>query len=125
MSGHNSEKVILQGAAQTLLATASNTVISNVFKLSDLDRRAVVVDILPGTTITGTTTAKLQTSQDGSNWVDSKTVALSGTTMATIKLLDTDSSDWTFLPLRPLGRVVVTTSTSTGSVSQIFVSQCE
>ncbi len=125
MSGHNSEKVIRQGAAQTLVASATNTVLSDVFKISDLDRRALVIDILPGTSISGTATAKLQTSQDGANWVDSKTGALSGTTMLSIKLLDTDSGDWAYLPLRPLGRVVVTTSGAAGSVSQIFVSQCE
>lgn len=125
MSGHNSEKVILQGATQTLVGTATKTVVSNVFKISDLDRRAMVVDVLPGSSISGTATAILQHSQDGTNWVDAKTGSLAGTAMTSIKLLDTDSSDQQYLPLRPLGRVVVTTSGAAGSISQIYVTQCE
>lgn len=126
MAGHNSLKVVLQDTAQTLVGTASNTVVSSVFKISDLDRRACVFDIIPGTSISGTATAKLQTSQDGVHWVDSKTAALAGTAVSTIKLLDTDvTNDAAFLPLRPLGRVVVTTSSAAGSISQIYFSTCE
>lgn len=59
--------------------------------------------------VTGTVTAKLQT---GFNdvWVDSKTVDISATGLAVIKLLATDSGDAAFLPLRSMCRIVVTTA---------------
>lgn len=123
-SGYNSNNVILFDTAQTLAASASGTVLSKTFKISDGDALDFVADVLPSS-VTGTATVKLQTSQDGTNWVTSKTVALSGSTLATIKLLDTDSGDWTYLPLRPIGRFIVDTTTATGSVTSIFITRRE
>ncbi len=57
-------------------------------------------------------TVYLQTRLAGaSSWVDAKSVAITNTSEVNIKLLSTDSGDWTYLPLGTQGRLAITTGT--------------
>jgi hypothetical protein len=73
-----------------------------------------------GVTVSTAITAKLQTAI-GSDWVDNKTASVAGNGAVYIKLLATDSSDWTYMPLLNRGRIVLTT----GSGDAATVVSCE
>ena len=121
--GHNSSN-ILRSSGGTLSASASAEVLSLEFKVSEADSRALTIDFVCDS-VGGTVTAKLQTSHDGTNWVDAKTATLTGTGVVTLKLLDTVSGDQTHLPLRPRARIVYDATTGSGSVSAIWRSRKE
>lgn len=67
-------------------------------------------------TAVGTITAKLQTAI-GSDWQDSKTVAITGSGVVYIKLQTSVTADQPYLPLLNKGRVVVSTTNAGDSVS--------
>jgi hypothetical protein len=70
-----------------------------------------------GVTVVGSITAKLQTAI-GTDWVDSKTVAITGNGSFYIKLLAEAAGDQSFLPLLNRGRLVITT-TNAGDMATI------
>ena len=86
-------------------ASETNTVISEIFSI--MDPLTILIDIVcTSVTVTNGITAKLQVSSGNDEWEDSKTVSITGNDTFTIDTNITD--DAANLPLRPLGRVVVT-----------------
>lgn len=111
MSAHSAKSVLLNNASQAVTASQTNSVLSEVFSLSEADARQLVVDFnVSAITVVAAVTAKLQDSQDGTNWFDKKTLALTATGWKTIKITDADATnDAQWLPLRHQARLVVTT----------------
>jgi hypothetical protein len=85
--------------------------VSKVFWLSESDAKNLVIDFdVDAITVAAAVTAKLQDSQDGSNWFTKKTLALTTTGWKTIKITDADATnDAQHLPLRHQARLVVST----------------
>lgn len=110
MAGYTYKSVLLDGTAQAVAESATDQVISEVFRITAADSLNIVFDI-KASAVTGTVTLKLQDSVDGQNWYDKKTVDVSATTKTTLKLTQVDSTnDAAHLPLRCLGRLVATTA---------------
>lgn len=76
----------------------------------------VVKITVSAATVVGSITAKLQTAI-GSDWQDSKTVALTAAGVYYIKLQTSVTADQPYLPLLNKGRVVVSTTNAGDSVS--------
>lgn len=77
-----------------------------------------------GVTVAGSITAKLQTAI-GSDWVDSKTVAITADGSVYLKLNIQVAADQTFLPLLNKGRIVLTTTNAgdAATVSSVKILQ--
>lgn len=103
-------------------ASLTDSPISEAFPINqNAACRAFVVKIkVSGVTVGGGITAKLQTGIDG-EFVDSKTVSISGNGNFYIKLLAAAAGDQTYFPLLNTGRVVITT----GAGSAITVSKVQ
>lgn len=101
------------GQAQSIGASKTSVRVTRDYSVSpDGAIRHVVVIKASGVTSTTGITAKLQTSVDGSTWVDSSgTTAITTNGLAYIKLAIEKSGDQTHLPLLPVARVVVSTGT--------------
>lgn len=122
--GYSFKNELIRGSSVTIGASATNTVVSNVFRITASDSLYFLAK-LKSTTTTSTTgiTAKLQESYDGSTWEDvgnraQVTITTNGTWE--ISLIATDSSDAAQLPLWPLGRLVV----STGADDAVTITEC-
>lgn len=91
-------------------ASQTDLPVTKEFPVSAGGARMLALEIRTGTT-TGTVSAKLQKAF-GTNWVDTKSVTLTAGAGGYfyIRFLDTDSADWTYLPLYDKCRVVVTTA---------------
>ena len=109
-------------------ASETDTVISNLISLSDEDSTAFNVDITTSGTYV-TVVAKLQDrASNSADWVDNKTVTITGAGTDTISLLPdngTDTSgDRAFLPLRPQVQVVISTGAGAAvTVTDVRVSR--
>lgn len=116
MSNHSARGVLLDNASQTVGASQTNAVLSEVFYLTAADSQNLVVDFnVTAVAVTTGVTAKLQDSQDGTNWFDKKTLAVANgsTGWKTIKIAATDATnDAQWLPLRHQCRLVVTSGVS-------------
>jgi len=122
MSNLISKNVIVDG---TIGASETDTVISSVFEISGLDSTDIVIDLIYDDAVAFTAiTAKLQSSPDQVNWIDSKTVSITAatatTTLKSIELLVARAADQEFLPLRKFCRVVITSGTG----DSVLVDKC-
>ncbi len=120
-SGFTSKQVAIEGAVG---ASVTDQPISENFAIRGSFLTAFLIDIEVGSvTVAAGITAKLQVRQSGNqDWIDSKTVDIDGDGTFTISLLDTVTADQEFLPLRPVGRVVVTTGAGDAvTVNKIYV----
>lgn len=123
-------------AGNSVSLTGANSVISGVVTSSPVSREWPVTGtgsryhavkiVAASVTVAGSITAKLQTAI-GDDWVDSKTVVISGNGNFYIKLLAEASGDQTFLPLLNKCRVVVTTTNAgdAATISAIYKLQDE
>lgn len=103
------------GIVQTSGAVLANNPISKEYPVTAEGAKYCAIKItVSGVTVVGAITAKLQ-SAIGSDWVDSKTVAITATGSFYIKLLSEAAGDQTYLPLLNKARVVVS-STNAGDV---------
>lgn len=128
-NGYTSKNEQLRGASVVIGASATDTVVSNVFRLSQMDSLNFLC-IVKAASVTSTTgiTAKLQHSHDGgTTWADvgnraQATIAANGN--ATISIVATDSSDAAQLPLWTLGRVVVSTGADDAvTITEVWVAK--
>lgn len=124
-SGYTSENVLKSTTAGTVGASATNQELTKPFFNAHWDSLYQVIDVhVTASTVAVGITAKLQDSQDGINWFDKKTVAITAVvteTAFTIKLLPDVAGDQTYLPLRPIGRVVITSGAGdSATVSKIM-----
>lgn len=117
--GYTAKNVVKNGESVEVGASQTNFVVSgegaqDSFNIQIPFLTSFRLDLVcSAVTVTTAITAKLQTrfsSQE--SWVDSKTASITGNGVATISLLDTVAGDQSFLPLRPLARVVITTGAS-------------
>ncbi len=114
MSGYTSESVLLAATAQAVAASQTDQVVSKVFTLSKDDSRYSVFDF-NCSGISGTVTAKIQDSHDGSKWYDSKTATISTQYTRLDISADDTTNDINYVPLRPLCRLVITTAGASGA----------
>jgi peptidoglycan hydrolase-like protein with peptidoglycan-binding domain len=63
-----------------------------------------------GVTVVGSISVILQHSSDGIIWTSTKTAAVAANGQVSLQFLDTVAGDQTHLPLRPLLRLVATTT---------------
>lgn len=120
-NGWSAQEVQLPVSATTLGASVSNIPVTKEYRISAGGAKDMVLKITASAAVVGAgITAKLQTAI-GSDWVDSKTVAITTAGTYYIKLLAEASGDQTYLPLLNLGRVVLTT----GAGSSVTVSKVE
>lgn len=125
MNGWSAKDVTLNSAdAQTVGASQTNTVISSEFPITAGGALNCVVKLkFSSVTVAAGITAKLQTAI-GSDWVDSKTAAVSATGAFYIKLQTNLAGDQTFLPLLNKGRLVLTTGAGdTATVTSVEILQ--
>jgi hypothetical protein len=117
---YRAQSVLLGGVTQSVGASATNTAVSRVFNISPAGAtRAIRIDIKTAS-LTDTTglTAKLQHSVDdtAANFADAHASAAQVTIDAegwlSITLNASDSTDSPVFPLRPHGRIVVSTGAS-------------
>jgi hypothetical protein len=115
------------GNAVTVGASQTNVAISDTFGLSALDGEQLSIDIIhTAATVAAAITVKLQTSPNGGvTWIDSKTASTTNSsTRTSIEIVAARAADQTFLPLRSLARVVVTTGAGDSlPVTGVFVSR--
>lgn len=120
-------KNVIKAGLTAVPQSQSNVPISENFQINDAGRLNILIAIVTGDVTVGTAiTAKLQTSLDGgTTWKDAKTVTLAAdTTTYDISLNVQVTGDQTYLPLRPLGRIVVSTgSGDTSNVTAVYVCQ--
>lgn len=128
--GYESRKVLASGAPQTVGASATDQPISAEFKISAAGSCRIRIDLIASALTVGAgVTAKLQhatfVNADGTaTWTDTKTASLTTTGLATITVLVEVAGDQGFCPLRPNGRVVLTTGAgSSATISDIRVMQ--
>lgn len=109
---------------QVVGASATNSVVSKEYPITAGGALNCVIKIkCSAVTVAAGITAKLQTAI-GSDWVDSKTVAVSATGSFYIKLQTALAGDQTYLPLLNKGRVVLTTGAGdTATIDSIEVLQ--
>lgn len=110
---YKSENIVKDGTSVSLGASETNTVVSESFRINDPTR--LVVDFyVSAVTDAGSDSSvivTLQSSSGGDNWVAAKAAAAVTTTgWKSITLLAELAGDQTYLPLRPLIRVVATTA---------------
>ena len=112
--GYSAKPAILQNASVSGVVT--NQVVTSPWPVSTNGSIHHVVKIVTaGVTVVGSVVAKLQ-SAIGSDWVDSKTVTISGNGVFYIKLLAEATGDQTYLPLLNQARVVLTTTNAGDAV---------
>lgn len=119
---------LLDLTSVVLGASETNTVVSEVVRISDEDSRCINIDITAASTTVATgITAKLQDSAQGgalASWNDNGTVSITGDGVFTIDLLAEASGDQANLPLRPYIRVVVSTGVGdAATISKVLVSK--
>lgn len=117
------------GDAQAVGNGETNTVVSEEFVIYAEDSRTILIDVEFSAAPTATATFKLQDSFDGVLWFDKvSTTSVATLTddagatryVATLKLDVRIAGDQTYLPLRPRGRIVVTTDgTGDANVTRI------
>ncbi len=104
-----SDNLKLEGLA-AISGIVTNSQIGRDYAITAQGARFHVVKLtVSGVTVVGAITAKLQ-SAISSDWVDSKTVSISGNGAFYIKLLADAAGDQTYLPLLNKARIVVTTT---------------
>lgn len=112
MAGYKSKSVLKGGASNgTLVVGASaSQAVSDLVPVRTGGNLYAIVDINV-TAVTSATgiTLKVQDSPDGTNWFDKKTLAVTTTGWKTISFNNWASGDQTYLPLRALARLYVTT----------------
>lgn len=103
--------------AQAISGVVTNQVVSRPYPITAGGSLHHVIKVVAsGVTVVGSVTAKLQTAI-GSDWVDSKTVAITADGNFYIKLNVEVAGDQTYLPLLNQGRVVITTTNAGDAVT--------
>lgn len=116
-------EAVLDGANVVVAANSTDEVISEVFLLTNTTK--LILDV----TVTSVSVPALQDIeikfQDRAymgQWFDKKTATFDADGTHTIKLIEADSNDVQYLPLRTQGRIVMTTGTDeTATVTSIVV----
>jgi len=114
MNGYFPDEVV-RTDVNVVVAAQTNLAVSKEFRISGQGSVKFRVDLVADAVTVGAgITAKLQTTsgvdKDGNeDWVDAKTTAVTAAGSFSISLLAQLAADQTYLPLRPKGRVVVTT----------------
>lgn len=107
----NSQNVLLNQASQVIGASVTKQVVSEVFGLSDISRRSLVVKITAAdVTVTTGITAKLQHGVAGT-FFDSADVAIAGNGSVLLQIDAANGDEGVLLPLGDTARVVITTGT--------------
>jgi hypothetical protein len=124
-SGHTSKNRVKAGTAQAVGASATKQVVSDVFRIENNSRKEFRADATAASTTSSSgITLILQTSHDGSTWVDGKSTTISGDGNITVNYLPNVAGDQAYLPLRPLGRFVVTTGSGDAvTISALWVAE--
>jgi hypothetical protein len=123
---YKSENLKLDNTGKTLGASETNTVVSESFRINDC--RMLVVDFYVSAVTDGgsdsSVTATVQSTSGGGNWVASKaSAAITSTGWKSITLLETVAGDQTYLPLRPIIRLVATTAAGDSlTITDVIVS---
>ena len=117
MSSLVQREMILNGAPQTVGASVTNTVISNVWEVDEYMAKNVSIQITTTSqTVTTAITVKLQHSYDGTNFTDVGSpcqVSITGSAgRFFIDAIEGVSADAAVMPIRPKARLVVTTGSS-------------
>ena len=102
-----------------LSGVVTKQAISGQFKITNV--RSILIDVsVASVTHVGTQTITFQTKSlgTGENWVDSKAVTFSSAGIVTISLLDVVAGDQQYLPLRQIGRVVIS-QTNVGDATTV------
>ncbi len=108
-SGRKPRSVLLAGATQAVLASATKQVVSAVFPITFEARLAFRADLTFASTAGGSPTVMLETSQDGVTWNDGKAVTVADGQVK-VAYLPNVAGDQTYMPLQGLGRLSVTTA---------------
>lgn len=126
MSSLIMKNVLKNGTSVTIGASETDTVVSKTFDITDRDSVCFTVDLIAasGTYTTGIT-AKIQSTPDGgTNWIDSGTVAISADGIVSLALDITQESDTSKLPLRGVGRIVVSSGASDAvTITAVYISR--
>ena len=121
MSGHRVDNVLLAGTPQVVGADKTKQVVSiDGFRVTAEDSMVMKVAVFTSGH-SGTVSAILQDSPDGSTWTDVANVSITGNNVFEINLNAYNGTD---VPMWPLARVVVTTSTTSGvTIDKILVTR--
>lgn len=118
MAGYSAYDRSVSAPSNTISGIVSGQVVSSEFTITEGGSLNLVVKITAAAvTVVGGITAKLQTAI-GSDWVDSKTVAIAATGSVYLKFNVEVTADQTYLPLLSKGRIVITT-TNAGDAATI------
>lgn len=123
-NGWSAKDVTIAASGTVYGASLTNQPISLPFPITAGGSLNMVLKIKVASVTVGTAiTAKLQTAIGG-DWVDSKTVSVSGNGSFYIKLQTTVTTDQTYLPLLNQGQVVLTTGAGdTAAVTSVEILQ--
>lgn len=111
MSGHRTDNVLIKQTTQVVGASATKQAVSNVFSISAEDSKLMKV-MVAVTGHSGTVTAILQDSHDGTTYADVASVSVTGDGDFEI---NHNIYDGTSAPMWVHGRVVVTTAGASGA----------
>ncbi len=129
MAGANLVKEVkLNQLNQSVVASQTAQAVSNDFGINGFSRGLLRVDINASALTAGSGISAILQNKDGSqaDWVTVKTVAMTATGVTSININQNNSADFTAVPLRPLGRVVITTlSGASLTIDSILVFQEE
>jgi hypothetical protein len=126
-----SRDVLLNNTSVVVGASETNTVVSETFRIHDPSR--IIVDITASSVTDAgadsSIVAKIQDSSGSGTWSTKGSegnVAITGNGTFSITLMIENSSDQAELPLRPLGRIVVTTAAGdTATIDNVRVTLAE
>jgi len=110
---YKSQNIVKGATSISVAASQTNSVVSESFRIND--PKTLAVDFYVSAVTDGgsdsSVIVKVQSSSGGDNWVDSKAAAaVTSTGWKSITLMAETAGDQSYLPLRPLVRVVVTTA---------------
>jgi hypothetical protein len=115
------------GESQVIGASITKQAITRNFAVSARDSVCMTVDVVSsGVTVTNAINVILQSSFDGgTTWIDAKSVSVANAaTLTSIVLQENISALQTGVPLRAIGRVVITTGVSdAATISAVHVSR--
>lgn len=118
MAGYSPYDRSISAPGNTFTGVVTNQPVSSEFTITEGGSLNLVIKITAASvTVVGGITAKLQTAI-GSDWVDSKTVAIAATGSVYLKFNVEVTADQTYLPLLSKGRIVITT-TNAGDAATI------
>jgi hypothetical protein len=126
---YTTKNIVKNGASVVVATGQTNSVVTgdanaDSFYIHPAFMNCFRLDVKTAATTVGDgVTIKLQTRFSNEEaWQDSKTASVTGNGITTLSLLPNVALDQPFLPLRPQGRVVVTTgSTGATTVEAVYI----